>query len=435
VFCAGVLSACTRQRSLSRLRLDALLATGKRADTGSRVPGCVQKAHVQKVHVQKARKSQLSDIFSAPLELAKSKIDTAISEDAGVDDPAGELKVASGPCLAGSTSDDCTKHWAAHYMSRATEAIDGPCTDCDEDGAPIESEGAVGDLSIGALTKALAKKLRKMKQEFREIRANFESGPARQIRINVKPRGPRGFTGPPGKIGDQGDVGPPGGRGPPGHKGHIGPTGPMGPRGRKGKKGMTGTIGKAGAEGAKGAQGATGPPGFRGPPGARGLPGSAGAPGTNGADGLPGPVGNNSPQGPPGAPGPPGEPGANGEPGKNGDRGPPGLKGESGNNGAAGPEGAVGHAGADGVGPPKVLKPVAKETELGPCYVKSSNCGAYGVTENLCGICEGADWQTVRPCCLCARVVSPLRRQRPPDLSHRAFASCKSMSRFTPFDP
>jgi len=123
VFCAGVLSACTRQRSLSRLRLDALLATGKRADTGSRVPGCVQKAHVQKVHVQKARKSQLSDIFSAPLELAKSKIDTAISEDAGVDDPAGELKVASGPCLAGSTSDDCTKHWAAHYMSRATEAI------------------------------------------------------------------------------------------------------------------------------------------------------------------------------------------------------------------------------------------------------------------------------------------------------------------------
>ena len=344
---------------------------------------------------QKARKSQLSDIFSAPLELAKNKIDSAISDDAAEDDPAGELKVASGPCLAGSDSDECTKHWAAHYMSRATESIEGPCNDCDESGAPIEVDGAAGDISIGALTKALAMKLRKMKQEFREIRANFESGPARNIRINVKPRGPRGFTGPPGKIGDQGDVGPPGGRGAPGPKGRRGPTGPMGPRGRKGKKGMTGAKGKAGVKGAQGLQGATGPIGFRGPPGAWGLPGAAGAPGTNGADGLPGPVGNNSPEGPPGVPGPPGEPGAPGKSGKNGDRGPPGRKGATGTNGRAGAEGAVGHAGADGVGPPKEFKPVAKQTELGPCYVKSASCGAYGVTENLCGVCEGADWQKV----------------------------------------
>jgi len=69
--------------------------------------------------VQKACKSQFSDILSAPLELAKTKIDSAICEYAGVDDPVAVLKVASSPCLADSTSDDCTKHWAAHYMSRA----------------------------------------------------------------------------------------------------------------------------------------------------------------------------------------------------------------------------------------------------------------------------------------------------------------------------
>ena len=47
------------------------------------------------------------------------------------------------------------------------------------------------------------------------------------------------------------------------------------------------------------------------------------------------------------------------------------------------------------------MKPVAKETELGPCFVKSASCGAYGVTENLCGICEGADWQKVSLCREC----------------------------------
>lgn len=53
---------------------------------------------------------------------------------------------------------------AAHYMSRATEAIDGPCNDCDDAGSAIETGGAAGDISIGAITKALAKKLRNMKQ-------------------------------------------------------------------------------------------------------------------------------------------------------------------------------------------------------------------------------------------------------------------------------
>ena len=44
------------------------------------------------------------------------------------------------------------------------------------------------------------------------------SGPARSINIDVKPRGPRGFTGYPGDIGPQGNIGEPGGRGAPGHK-------------------------------------------------------------------------------------------------------------------------------------------------------------------------------------------------------------------------
>ena len=71
---------------------------------------------------QPSRETKLSDIFSAPLELAKNKIDAAISDDATEDDPAGQLHVASTPCLAGASDADCTKHWAAHYMSRATEA-------------------------------------------------------------------------------------------------------------------------------------------------------------------------------------------------------------------------------------------------------------------------------------------------------------------------
>eukprot|EP00277_Geminigera_cryophila_P044913 CAMPEP_0173066302 /NCGR_PEP_ID=MMETSP1102-20130122/6127_1 /TAXON_ID=49646 /ORGANISM="Geminigera sp., Strain Caron Lab Isolate" /LENGTH=663 /DNA_ID=CAMNT_0013933727 /DNA_START=8 /DNA_END=1995 /DNA_ORIENTATION=+ len=339
------------------------------------------------------RQTQLSDIFSAPLELAKSKIDSAINNDEEEEDPAAQLNVARTPCLAGSTDTDCTKHWAAHYMSRATEAIDGPCNDCDDAGSAIETGGAAGDISIGAITKALAKKLRNMKQEFRVIKANFVSGPAKQMDIDVKPRGPRGFTGSPGNIGLQGNVGEPGGRGAPGMKGHRGPDGRMGPRGRKGKTGMVGAMGEAGIMGAQGGIGVTGPIGFTGARGSRGLPGAAGAPGSNGADGIPGPVGTNSPDGEPGPPGASGEPGASGDAGKNGDRGPAGRKGESGANGLVGPDGGVGVAGLAGVGPPKEFKPVAKETALGPCYVRSANCGAYNVAENLCGVCEGADWQ------------------------------------------
>ena len=87
-----------------------------------------------------------------------------------------------------------------------------------------------GDVSAATLSKVLAKKLRNLKQEFRMIKAKFESGPARTMRISVKPRGPRGFTGPPGPIGPQGDTGQVGGRGAPGPKG----TGPARSQGQDG---------------------------------------------------------------------------------------------------------------------------------------------------------------------------------------------------------
>jgi len=62
------------------------------------------------------RQTQLSDIFSAPLELAKSKIDSAIKNDEADDDPAAQLNVARTPCLAGSTDTDCTKHWVPYKI-------------------------------------------------------------------------------------------------------------------------------------------------------------------------------------------------------------------------------------------------------------------------------------------------------------------------------
>lgn len=49
--------------------------------------------------------------------------------------------------------------------------------------------------NMDALTKALSKKLDALKQHFREVRAQFTNGAGKTIRINVKPRGPRG---PPG---------------------------------------------------------------------------------------------------------------------------------------------------------------------------------------------------------------------------------------------
>jgi hypothetical protein len=241
---------------------------------------------------------------------------------------------------------------------------------------------------LNALTKALSKKLGALQQHFREVRAQFVSGPAKTIRINVKPRGPRGPPGPPGDFGPQGLPGPVGSKGRPGFKGPDGPMGVPGTKGRKGKTGPTGSIGKPGGMGPKGLQGDIGAKGFRGPPGARGLPGAAGAPGTNGKDGPPGPPGRNSPEGDPGLPGVQGDKGPPGNDGKPGANGPPGYKGARGQNGALGLAGPNGLPGADGVGPAKP-QPVRKSGEWpkGGCYTRADPCGPLGVTDNLCGKC------------------------------------------------
>ena len=63
------------------------------------------------------------------------------------------------------------------------------------DADTMEEPSAPADLN--ALTNALAKKLAALKQHFREVRAQFQNGAGKTIRINVKPRGPRG---PPGKC-------------------------------------------------------------------------------------------------------------------------------------------------------------------------------------------------------------------------------------------
>eukprot|EP00960_Hanusia_phi_P059975 764352-Hanusia_phi.AAC.1 len=120
------------------------------------------------------RKSQLSDIFSAPLELAKKRMDEALGSG------------HKNPCLASADSSECSKHWAADYMAKADESISGEIT-----AAPAPA----GDVSVSAMVSALKAKLAKMKQEFRLIRGNFEHGPPREMRVKISPRGPRGFTG------------------------------------------------------------------------------------------------------------------------------------------------------------------------------------------------------------------------------------------------
>ena len=36
-----------------------------------------------------------------------------------------------------------------------------------------------------------------------------------------------------------------------------------------------------------------------------------------------------------------------------------------------------------------------RETDFGSCYVRSAACKAFGVRENMCGLCAGADWSMV----------------------------------------
>jgi hypothetical protein len=288
----------------------------------------------------------------------------------------------------------CTAKVVDNYLANVNQATSGDPDEgcCGEEGEDAEAAGAApaaGDMSIGAVVKALEKKFKKMRQQFREVRAEYYKGAPRDLTIKVSPRGPRGFTGPPGVNGVQGVQGEVGGIGPVGPKGYRGYTGPMGPRGRKGKKGMTGSIGEAGNMGPVGFQGKKGNQGFAGPPGSKGLPGAAGVMGSNGKDGPPGPPGHNGVPGPPGYGGDPGAAGAPGAPGKAGPPGPQGSKGRTGTTGKIGPAGQDGESGANGVGPlkPGPIKKAGKGT-WGPQFLKTRTCTKLGIAENLGGECK-----------------------------------------------
>jgi len=281
-----------------------------------------------------------------------------------------------------------------HYLENVNKATAGDPNEgcCGEENEGAEAGGAApaaGDMSIGAVVHALEKKFRNMKQQFREVRAEYYKGAPRELTIKVRPRGPRGFTGPPGTPGGQGVMGEQGREGEVGPRGWQGWPGDRGPIGRKGAKGMTGSIGEAGEMGQTGFQGAQGNPGFVGPPGARGLPGAAGVMGANGKDGPPGPPGRNGVEGPPGYAGDAGNPGAPGAPGKAGPKGPPGSKGLRGDAGNIGPVGPDGAPGKDGVGPAKP-GPVKKAGQgtWGAEFLKTQTCTKLGIKENLGGECQ-----------------------------------------------
>ena len=288
----------------------------------------------------------------------------------------------------------CTPNVVEHYLKTVNKATAGDPNEgcCGEEGEGAEAAGAApaaGDLSIGAVVKALEKKFRKMKQQFREVRADYYKGEPRELTIQVRPRGPRGFTGPPGTPGGQGDKGEVGREGPVGPRGWQGWQGDRGPLGRKGKKGMTGSIGEAGDMGPQGLQGKQGNQGLTGPPGARGLPGAAGVMGSNGKDGPPGPPGRNGVPGPAGYAGDAGDPGASGAPGKAGPQGPRGSKGQTGKSGKIGPTGPDGPPGLDGVGPskPGPVKKAGSGT-WGPEFLKTRTCTKLGIKDNLGGECK-----------------------------------------------
>ena len=333
------------------------------------------------------------------LKSLDSEVDAAAGENSMLHrEYAATFKTA--PCTS-LRENGCSAKVVDDYLANINEATSGDpnagC--CGEEGEDVEAAGvapAAGDLSIGAVVKALEKKFRNMKQQFREVRAEYYKGAPRDLTIKVSPRGPRGFTGPPGINGVQGVQGERGAVGPVGPKGFTGYTGNMGPRGRTGAKGMTGSIGEAGDMGPEGFQGKQGNTGLPGPPGAKGLPGAAGVMGSNGKDGPPGPPGPNGVPGPPGFGGDPGPTGAPGAPGLAGPAGPLGSKGRTGNTGNIGTAGPDGEPGIAGVGPSKP-GPVKKAGHgtWGPEYLKTRTCNTLGVSENLGGecmpLCESCD--------------------------------------------
>ncbi|PZF77565.1 hypothetical protein DK847_09680 [Aestuariivirga litoralis] len=159
---------------------------------------------------------------------------------------------------------------------------------------------------------------------------------------NTGPAGATGLNGVAGPVGPTGASGVAGATGP---KGNTGATGPAGPTGAKGDAGATGL---AGATGAAGAMGSTGAPGVAGPEGATGAKGNTGATGPAGATGAAGTVGQTGARGETGATGAAGAAGPVGPTGAGGSTGPAGATGAKGNTGATGPAGATGAIGAAG---------------------------------------------------------------------------------------
>ena len=368
----------------------AILALGC-ISLGGRLLNAHEMGHTALYGVGNTEPSIAADLDG--LHSLRHVVSAAVSENRAL---AGEFShMVNDERLAKCTSlrdSGCSPQVVDHYLKTVTEATAGDPNEgcCGEEGAgPGAAPDAPGDQSVGAVVRALEAKFRKMKQQFREVRADYFKGAPRTFTIKVSPRGPRGFTGPPGRSGGPGVQGAVGAVGAVGPRGRRGYTGPPGPQGRQGKQGMAGSIGEAGKMGPTGPQGARGNRGFAGPPGSKGLPGAAGAMGTNGKDGPPGPPGRNGAPGPPGYAGDSGSPGAPGKPGKPGPAGPRGSRGRTGKPGAVGPTGRDGAPGKDGVGPskPGPVKKAGKGT-WGPVYLKTRTCRKLGITDNLGGECK-----------------------------------------------
>ena len=174
----------------------------------------------------------------------EAEISTAQTQN---DDLQQGLKSSLGAAEPSSSRVNPNPDWASDYLGAVAshEGVVGQDPGCcgGDDAASQPEPGAAGDVSIGAVIQQMSRKLRAMKQKFREIQASYYHGGPRVIDLKVKPRGPRGFTGDPGEKGPPGDKGAKGVVGPVGPKGRTGYQGETGVQGRKGAKGMTGSIG------------------------------------------------------------------------------------------------------------------------------------------------------------------------------------------------
>ena len=256
----GVLS-CTALLALAVTRLDEGLETALFGSGGASV-------------------HEGSDITAdvSGLRSLRNEVNSAVGENGQLVGEYSATFGAKAPCTS-LRAGGCSAAVVDNYLTNINKATagdpDAGC--CGEENEGAEAAGsapAAGDMSIGAVVKALETKFRKMKQQFRDVRADYYKGAPRDLTVKVSPRGPRGFTGPPGVSGGQGVMGEQGAIGPVGPRGYRGYDGDRGPIGRKGKKGMTGSIGEAGDMGGQGFQGAAGDVGFSGPPGSKGLPGA-----------------------------------------------------------------------------------------------------------------------------------------------------------------